>query len=78
MYNDAAKFPAREVVMASNSYGGAIRRKFKIKLQRAYRWMPWHQAPKKDAISCEKPRLAANGQRVGDLRMRKRTRKGIP
>ena len=23
-------------------------------------WMPWHQAPKKDVISCEKPRGVAN------------------
>ena len=24
--------------------------------------MPWHQEPTKDAISCDKPRGAANGQ----------------
>ena len=34
--------------------------------------MPWHQAPKKDVISCEKPRLAANEQRAADVRMRER------
>ena len=33
--------------------------------------MPRHQEPKKDAISCEKPRGAANKQRAGGIRMRK-------
>ena len=42
----------------------------KIKLQRAYRRMPWYMAPKKDATSCEKPRGAANEQRAADVRMR--------
>ncbi len=31
--------------------------------------MPWHQEPKKDAISCEKPRGAANRYRFVDVRM---------
>ena len=29
--------------------------------------MPWHQEPKKDVISCEKPRGAANRHRSVDL-----------
>ena len=32
----------------------------KIKLQRAYRRMPWYMAPKKDVTSCEKLRGVAN------------------
>ena len=35
------------------------------------RGMPWHQEPKKDVISCEKPRGAANELRSGDIRMGK-------
>ena len=42
----------------------------KIKLQRAYRRMPWYMAPKKDATSCEKLRGAANEPRSVDIRMR--------
>ena len=37
------------------------------------RGMPWHQEPKKDVISCEKPRGAANKLRSGDVRMGKPT-----
>ena len=37
------------------------------------RGMPWHQEPKKDVISCEKPRGAANKLRSGDIRMGKPT-----
>ena len=37
------------------------------------RGMPWHQEPKKDVISCEKPRGAANELRSGDVRMGKPT-----
>ena len=32
-------------------------------------WMPWRREPKKDAASCEKPRVAASGRRSGDIRM---------
>ena len=35
------------------------------------RGMPWHQEPKKDVISCDKPRGAANKLRSGDFRMGK-------
>jgi hypothetical protein len=31
--------------------------------------MPWHQEPKKDVASCEKPRVVASRHRTGDLRM---------
>ena len=31
--------------------------------------MPWRQEPKKDVVSCEKPRRAANKYRPGDIRM---------
>ena len=33
--------------------------------------MPWRQKPKKDVISCDKPRGAANKLRSGDLRIGK-------
>ena len=33
------------------------------------RGMPWHQEPKKDVISCEKLRGAANKHRSADIRM---------
>ena len=33
--------------------------------------MPWHQEPKKDAISCEKLRGGANSLRAADIRMGK-------
>ena len=45
----------------------------KIKLQRAYRRMPWYMAPKKDVTSCEKLRGAANEPRTVDIRMRELT-----
>ena len=45
----------------------------KIKLQRAYRRMPWHMAPKKDVTSCEKLRGVANRHRSVDIRMRELT-----
>ena len=45
----------------------------KIKLQRAYRRMPWYMAPKKDVTSCEKLRGVANRLRSVDVRMRKLT-----
>ena len=47
--------------------------KRKIKLQRAYRRMPWYMAPKKDVTSCEKLRGAANELRSADIRMRELT-----
>ena len=37
------------------------------------RWMPWRWEPMKDAVSCEKPRGAANRPRSGDIRMGKPT-----
>ncbi len=33
--------------------------------------MPWHQEPKKDVASCEKPWGAANKRRAMDVRMGK-------
>ena len=45
----------------------------KIKLQRAYRRMPWYMAPKKDVTSCEKLRGVANRHRSVDIRMRELT-----
>ena len=45
----------------------------KIKLQRAYRRMPWYMAPKKDVTSCEKLRGVANRPRSVDIRMRELT-----
>ena len=33
--------------------------------------MPWHQEPKKDVVSCEKPWGAANKRRAMDVRMGK-------
>jgi hypothetical protein len=33
---------------------------FMVKLLRACVWMPWRNQAKKDAISCDKPREAAN------------------
>ena len=33
--------------------------------------MPWHQEPKKDVISCDKLRGAANKHRAADFRMGK-------
>ena len=35
--------------------------------------MPWHWEPKKDVVSCEKLRGAANKHRSVDVRMRKLT-----
>ena len=32
--------------------------------------MPRHQEPKKDVISCEKPRVDANSRQSVDIRMR--------
>jgi hypothetical protein len=40
--------------------------------------MPWHQEPKKDAASCEKPRLGANSHRPVDIRMGEPTRGKCP
>ena len=34
-------------------------------------WMPWHEEPMKDVISCEKLRGGANIHRSGDIRMGK-------
>jgi hypothetical protein len=31
-----------------------------VKLLRAHQWMPWHKKAKKDVVSCDKPRGAAN------------------
>ena len=36
-------------------------------------WMPWHQAPKKDAISCDNLREAAHELRSVGFRMRELT-----
>ena len=41
--------------------------------RKSARGMPWHQEPKKDVISCEKLRGAANRLRSGDIRMGKPT-----
>ena len=30
------------------------------KAKKGVEWMPWHQEPKKDVTSCDKPRGAAN------------------
>ena len=35
--------------------------------------MPWHQEPKKDVVSCDKPREAASKLWSGDFRMGKPT-----
>ena len=37
--------------------------------KKGIRWMPWRQEPKKDAVSCEKPRGAASRHRAVDIRM---------
>ena len=34
-------------------------------------WMPWHQEPMKDVISCEKSRVGANSRQTGNVRMGK-------
>ena len=39
--------------------------------------MPWHQEPKKDAISCEKPRGDASNLRSVDVRMEQSGRSNI-
>ena len=39
--------------------------------------MPWHQEPKKDVISCEKPRGGANNLRSADIRMGKPGREKV-
>jgi len=36
--------------------------------------MPWHQAPMKDVVNCEKPRGAASKLRSADVRMGKPNR----
>ena len=41
--------------------------------RKSARRMPWHQEPKKDAISCDKLRGGANNLRSADLRMRELT-----
>ena len=41
--------------------------------KKSARGMPWHQEPKKDVISCDKLRGAANKLRSGDFRMGKPT-----
>jgi hypothetical protein len=33
--------------------------------------MPWHEEAMKDVVSCDKPRIAANKRRPGDIRMGK-------
>jgi len=40
-----------------------------IKLKKSARWMPWHQEPKKDVASCDKPWRAASRHRTMDFRM---------
>ena len=39
--------------------------------------IPWHQEPKKDVISCEKPRGGANNLRSVDIRMGKPGREKV-
>ena len=41
--------------------------------KKSARGMPWHQEPKKDVISCDKLRGAANKLRSGDFQMGKPT-----
>ena len=45
--------------------------KRKVQAKKSARRMPWHWEPKKDAISCDKLRGAANKLRSVDVRMRK-------
>ena len=42
-----------------------------IRYPGSVRWMPRHQEPKKDVVSCEKPRGAASERRSVDVRMGK-------
>ena len=39
--------------------------------KKSARWMPWHQEPKKDVVSCDKPWGAASRHRTMDFRMGK-------
>ena len=37
--------------------------------KKSVRWMPWHQEPMKDVVSCDKPWVAASRHRTMDFRM---------
>ena len=37
--------------------------------KKSARWMPWHQEPKKDVASCDKPWRAVSRRRTMDFRM---------
>ena len=45
------------------------RDRFKGQAKKSIRRMPWHQEPKKDVTSCDKPRGGANIYRSVDFRM---------
>ena len=50
---------------------GAMPIKFGGQASKGIRWMPRRQEAKKDVVSCEKPRGAANKRRSVDIRMGK-------
>jgi hypothetical protein len=50
---------------------GAMPNKFGGQASKGIRWMPRRQEAKKDVVSCEKPRGAANKRRSVDVRMGK-------
>ena len=42
-----------------------------VQAKKSVRWMPWHWEPKKDAITCDKPRWGGNNLWPADFRMGK-------
>jgi hypothetical protein len=50
---------------------GRCQVKFGGQASKGIRWMPRRQEAKKDVVSCEKPRGAANKRRSVDIRMGK-------
>ena len=67
----AGKRSTKSTDVEKGRRSGGLCRKGQAK--KSARGMPWHQEPKKDVISCEKPRGAANELRSGDIRMGKPT-----
>ena len=47
-------------IILEENQGYAERRNRIGQARKSARGMPWHQEPKKDVTSCEKPRVAAN------------------
>ena len=58
--SQAKKHKETKLLESSNSLIKNHRKMIEDQATKSVEWMPWHQEPMKDAISCEKLREAAN------------------